>query len=62
MKADEERPIVFGLLALVGVAVAVGLVTSVALSSAVPTCSGWAAATRPSWPVTAVPRWRCRSR
>lgn len=30
MKADEERPIVFGLLALVGVAVAVGLVASVA--------------------------------
>ncbi len=31
MKADEERPIVFGLLALVGVAVAVGLVASVAV-------------------------------
>jgi len=31
VKADEERPIVFGLLALVGVAVAVGLVASVAV-------------------------------
>lgn len=31
MKADEERPVVFGLLALVGVAVAVGLVASIAL-------------------------------
>jgi hypothetical protein len=30
VKADEERPVVFGLLALVGVAVAVGLVASVA--------------------------------
>jgi hypothetical protein len=30
VKADEDRPVVFGLLALVGVAVAVGLVASVA--------------------------------
>lgn len=29
MKSDEERPVVFGLLALLGVAVAVGLVASV---------------------------------
>ncbi len=31
VKSDEERPVVFGLLALVGVAVAVGLVASVAV-------------------------------
>jgi hypothetical protein len=31
VKPDEERPVLFGLLALVGVAVAVGLVTSLAV-------------------------------
>jgi hypothetical protein len=31
VKADEDRPVVFGLLALVGVAVAVGLVASLAV-------------------------------
>ena len=31
MSADEERPVIYGLLALVGVALAVGLVTGVAL-------------------------------
>ena len=61
MNADEQRPVVFGLLALVAVAVAVGLVTGLGVRRGRPRArAGWRH-TPPSR-VTVARRWWCRSR